>query len=88
MINEKDEVCDKCSKGDMGMPSSIKTKEDEIGFAALLLYASLILLDSKYKRLEKLVKHMWPVYTGSKRCTFADRLRAREVIDELGIEVD
>ena len=38
-------------------------------------------------KLQKLVQRMWPVFTGEKRATFADRLRVKAEIDELGIKV-
>ena len=40
------------------------------------------------ERLRNLVKLMWPVFIRRKRATFADRLRVRNEIDNLGIEVE
>ena len=38
-------------------------------------------------KLRQIVARMWPMAIGAKRCTFADRLKLRAEIDELGIEV-
>ena len=38
-------------------------------------------------KLRQMVARMWPMATGTKRCTFADRLKLRAEIDALGIEV-
>ena len=45
-------------------------------------------LERENAKLRELVKRMWYVFIGIKRATFADRLRTRHEIDELGIEVD
>lgn len=45
-------------------------------------------VEAENAKLRELVKRMWYVFIGIKRATFADRLRTRHEIDELGIEVD
>ena len=44
-------------------------------------------LEAESAKLRQMVARMWPMATGTKRCTFADRLKLRAEIDELGIEV-
>lgn len=39
-------------------------------------------------KLRQIAARMWPMATRAKRCTFADRLKLRAEIDELGIEVE
>ena len=45
-------------------------------------------LERENTKLRELVIIMWPVFIGIKRATFADRLRTRHEIDELGVEVN
>ena len=53
-----------------------------------ILSDALALARDDNAKLRELVKRMWYVFIGIKRATFADRLRTRHEIDELGIEVD